>query len=185
MYRDEESSSSAVLVGPGQGEPIWFLNGRMTVKATAETTRGAYGLIESVIPPGFSPPMHVHHRDDESYYVLDGQLTVRCGDETYSATAGSVCVSCRATCPTRSSSRATSRHDGSRSQHRVAAKASSSTPVAQPNRTDCRPEPRSTSNCSSACPRRTETRSSGHRSPPEPQPEGRKASRRLTIRSTR
>jgi mannose-6-phosphate isomerase-like protein (cupin superfamily) len=89
MYRDEESSSSAVVVEPGEGEAIWFLNSRMTVKATAETTRGAYGLIESVIPPGFSPPMHVHHRDDESYFVLDGQLTVRCGDETYSASAGS------------------------------------------------------------------------------------------------
>jgi mannose-6-phosphate isomerase-like protein (cupin superfamily) len=88
MDMDEESGS-AVVVGPGEGEAIWFLNSRMTVKATGETTRGAYGLIESVIPPGFSPPMHIHHRDDESYFVLDGRLTVRCGDDTYSATAGS------------------------------------------------------------------------------------------------
>ena len=82
------NSSDAVVIEPGGGEAIWFLNSRMTVKATAETTGGAYGLIESEIPPGFSPPMHVHHREDESYFVLDGRLTVICGDERYSATAG-------------------------------------------------------------------------------------------------
>jgi mannose-6-phosphate isomerase-like protein (cupin superfamily) len=80
---------AAVLVEPGDGEAIWFLNSHMTVKATAETTGGAYGLIESLIPPGFSPPMHVHHREDESYYMLDGEVTVLCGDKIYSATRGS------------------------------------------------------------------------------------------------
>ncbi len=35
---------------------MWFLNSRMTLKDSAETTGGAYGLFESLIPPGFSPP---------------------------------------------------------------------------------------------------------------------------------
>jgi quercetin dioxygenase-like cupin family protein len=89
MSEGTENNPAAVLVEPGDGEAIWFLNSHMTVKATAETTGGAYGLIESLIPPGFSPPKHIHHREDESYYMLDGQVTVLCGDETYSATAGS------------------------------------------------------------------------------------------------
>jgi quercetin dioxygenase-like cupin family protein len=89
MSEKAPTSRPAVALEPGAGEAIWFLNSHMTIKATGESTRGGYGLIESVIPPGFSPPMHVHHREDESYYVLDGELTVRCGDETYSATAGS------------------------------------------------------------------------------------------------
>ena len=79
----------AVVVGPGEGESVWFLNSRMTLKADAATTGGRYGLIESIIPPGFSPPLHIHHREDESFYVLEGHLRLQCGDDTYEAQAGS------------------------------------------------------------------------------------------------
>jgi quercetin dioxygenase-like cupin family protein len=81
--------AQAVALDPGAGEAIWFLQSRMTIKATAESTKGAYGLLEVVIPPGYSPPLHVHHREDESFYVLEGRLTLRCGDVTYSAAASS------------------------------------------------------------------------------------------------
>jgi mannose-6-phosphate isomerase-like protein (cupin superfamily) len=55
----------------------------MTVKATADRTGGAFGLLESQIAPGFSPPLHVHQREDESFYVLEGDVTMRCGDRTF------------------------------------------------------------------------------------------------------
>ncbi|HEY1318456.1 MAG TPA: quercetin 2,3-dioxygenase [Gaiella sp.] len=73
----------------GEGEETWFLQNRMTVKATAETTGGAYGLVESWIPAGASPPLHIHHRDDESFWVIDGTVTFRSGDETITAGPGS------------------------------------------------------------------------------------------------
>jgi len=38
--------------------------------------------------PGFSPPLHVHQREDESFYVLEGELTMRCGDRTFEARPG-------------------------------------------------------------------------------------------------
>jgi len=82
-------SQEAGFVGPGEGRAIWFLRNRMTVKATAETTGGAFGLLESLIAPGFSPPMHVHHREDESFYVLEGEMTMQCGDRRFRAAAGS------------------------------------------------------------------------------------------------
>jgi mannose-6-phosphate isomerase-like protein (cupin superfamily) len=82
------TAEDASFLGPGDGQPIWFLRNRMTVKATAETTGGAYGLLESLIVPGFSPPLHVHHREDEAFYVLEGELTMRCGDRTFRASAG-------------------------------------------------------------------------------------------------
>jgi len=74
---------------PGEGQTIWFLRNRMTIKATAETTGGAFGLVESLVAPGFSPPLHVHHREDESFWVLEGELSMRCGDRTFRASAGS------------------------------------------------------------------------------------------------
>jgi quercetin dioxygenase-like cupin family protein len=89
MTSETDHGGAAIVLEPGAGEAKWFLNSRMTVKATTATTGGGYGLIESVIPPGFSPPMHVHRREDESYYVLDGRLTLTWGGETFSATAGS------------------------------------------------------------------------------------------------
>jgi quercetin dioxygenase-like cupin family protein len=61
----------------------------MTIKATAATTGGAFGLVESFIAPGFSPPLHVHRLEDESFYVLEGELTMKCGDRTFAASAGS------------------------------------------------------------------------------------------------
>ena len=77
------------FLAPGEGQAIWFLRNHMTVKATAASTNGGFGLVESLIAPGFSPPLHVHHREDESFYVLEGELTMRCGDRTFRAAAGS------------------------------------------------------------------------------------------------
>ena len=90
MVNEERATTrAAVVVGPGEGTPVWFLGNLMMVKATAQSTNGAYGLLESLIRAGSSPPLHVHHREDEAFWVLEGELTVRCGAETYRAPAGS------------------------------------------------------------------------------------------------
>lgn len=72
----------------GEGRAIWFLGTRMTVKAGAAETGGAFTLVEQELPPGFAPPPHIHHQEDEAFYILDGSLTVRCGEETWEAGAG-------------------------------------------------------------------------------------------------
>ena len=61
------SAGHAAALGPGEGQTIWFLRNRMTIKATAESTGGAYGLVESQVAPGFSPPLHVHHKENEAF----------------------------------------------------------------------------------------------------------------------
>jgi len=82
------TSADASFVEPGEGQAIWFLRNRMVVKATAATTGGSFGLVESLIAPGFSPPLHVHHREDESFYVLEGDVTMQCGEQRFRASAG-------------------------------------------------------------------------------------------------
>jgi quercetin dioxygenase-like cupin family protein len=84
----ERTAADARFVRPGEGQPIWFLRNRISVKATAETTGGGFGLIESLIAPGFSPPMHVHRCEDESFYVLEGEVTMQCGERRFRAAAG-------------------------------------------------------------------------------------------------
>jgi len=61
-----------------EGRAVWFLGTLAIVKATAESTRGAFGLIDSVIPAGFESPYHVHHAEDESFYVTEGEVTFIC-----------------------------------------------------------------------------------------------------------
>ena len=67
-----------------------FLNMPSVMRSTGETTRGAYGLMEHWdVPVGFASPYHVHRREDEAFYVLEGELSVICGDQWMTASAGS------------------------------------------------------------------------------------------------
>lgn len=75
--------------GQDDGEGIWFLGTRMTVKAGDDQTGGAFTVIDCECPPGFAPPLHVHHLEDEAFYVLDGTLQVSCDTETWEVGQGS------------------------------------------------------------------------------------------------
>ena len=56
--------------------------------ATGEDTNGRYAQWEAVVPPGGGPPPHVHSREEEGFYVLEGEITFRIGDQRLVATAG-------------------------------------------------------------------------------------------------
>lgn len=72
-----------------QEETVWFLQNRMTIKATAQETGGAYGLVESWIAPNASPPLHVHRREDEAFFIVEGVVRFRVGDDEIVAGPGS------------------------------------------------------------------------------------------------
>lgn len=58
------------------------------IRAGAEETQGAYTLIEALIPPGGGPPPHVHHGEDEAFFILEGKISFRVGDAVISAGPG-------------------------------------------------------------------------------------------------
>lgn len=60
-----------------------------TFKAGADTTGGSFTALENVVAPGQGPPLHLHVREDEMYYILDGVLRVRAGECTFDAPTGS------------------------------------------------------------------------------------------------
>jgi uncharacterized cupin superfamily protein len=70
-----------------EGERFGFLGTRMTLKAAG--AGAGFGLIEQVAPPGFAAPPHIHHAEDEAFYVLDGEATFTCGEQTWPASSGS------------------------------------------------------------------------------------------------
>lgn len=82
------TAPAATAFPPGEGHSIWFMDNRMTIKATGESTGGAYSLLEAWAPAGSGPPLHVHHREAETFWVLEGRLRVHCGDSSYIAEPG-------------------------------------------------------------------------------------------------
>ena len=86
--RIEEEVGAPFAVPAGEGETTWFQPNRMTVKATGEQTNGAFGLLESWIRAGSSPPLHVYHREDESFWVLEGTVRFKVGEQEILAGPG-------------------------------------------------------------------------------------------------
>ena len=78
-------STQASIVPPSptaRGQQRWFFGMLAEVKASAADTGGRYALLEITAPAGLQTPLHVHYREDEGFYVLDGTVTIEVGDET-------------------------------------------------------------------------------------------------------
>jgi quercetin dioxygenase-like cupin family protein len=67
---------------------VWYMGNLFTILAGSKDTEGRFALIEILARKGTEPPRHVHHREDEAFYVLEGEITFYIGHETYVATPG-------------------------------------------------------------------------------------------------
>jgi quercetin dioxygenase-like cupin family protein len=87
-----QSSQAQVLepvaVHRNEGEARWWFGALAEIKATAADTGGQLTIVEVTEHPGTEAPLHVHHRDDEAFWILDGEVTFEVGDETIEASAG-------------------------------------------------------------------------------------------------
>ncbi len=70
------------------GTSMWYMGCLVSVLAGSDDTAGRFGLMEMVAPKGLEPSRHLHHCDDEGFYVLEGNLTFYVGEETYEASPG-------------------------------------------------------------------------------------------------
>jgi quercetin dioxygenase-like cupin family protein len=87
-------TESDAPVGPyglryDEGDAYWFLDFLTTFKASTKTTGGGFALVEQRGAKGAGSPLHVHRREAESFYVLEGELTIWAGGELIEAPAGS------------------------------------------------------------------------------------------------
>ena len=84
------AATPSTAVGPGEGATIQGpAGGPLTFKVRGEQTDGALCVLENVIGPGEGPPLHTHTHEDESWYVLAGDLRFRLDDVIESAPEGS------------------------------------------------------------------------------------------------
>jgi quercetin dioxygenase-like cupin family protein len=77
-----------VFVASHEGEARWWGGGLAVIKASAADTGGQMTIVEVTEPPGAEAPLHVHHNEDEAFWVLDGAATFEVGEGTIEAHAG-------------------------------------------------------------------------------------------------
>ena len=88
MTSDTTSALSATAVPAGEGEAIWWLDSLAVIKAAAAGTGGLMSILEITEPPNSAAPLHVHHREDEAFWILEGDVTFEVGDTTIECHAG-------------------------------------------------------------------------------------------------
>lgn len=80
--------SSAASSASARQDAVWWQGSLYQIKARAEDTGGSLGLVEASFYQGFSPPLHIHRREDEAFYVLEGTIRFRQADDELVAGPG-------------------------------------------------------------------------------------------------
>jgi quercetin dioxygenase-like cupin family protein len=89
MSTNHVPAPSPIALQPGDGGALWFMEFLATIKAPTQGTGGRAAVIHHAGPKDSGSPLHVHHRENEWFYVLDGKLTVWVGGQVIRAPAGS------------------------------------------------------------------------------------------------
>ena len=85
---DQVTGLEPLAVPSGEGEARWWFGALAIIKTTAAETDGQLTIVDVTNPPGLEAPLHVHYRDDEGFWILEGSVTFVVGDTTIEAGAG-------------------------------------------------------------------------------------------------
>ena len=85
----QATTATPIALQQGEGDARWFLGALCTVKSTGDQTGGRVAVTENWAPRGHGSPLHVHHQEDEWFYVLSGELTLWVDGQVIPATEGS------------------------------------------------------------------------------------------------
>lgn len=81
-------SNKIVYVPAKTGEAYYVMSDLFTYLVTGAESGGTYFTLEVIVSPGGGPPPHIHHLEDEQFYILEGNLTFQVGDQTFQVSAG-------------------------------------------------------------------------------------------------
>ena len=83
------NNNSGMFLNTDEGKVYWVLGDLYAFKATGRQTNGAFTVVDQIIQPHSGPPPHIHHKEDEAFYVLEGSFTFLCGNQHRKCEAGS------------------------------------------------------------------------------------------------
>lgn len=88
LDQDRTQALTPVAVSSDAGEARWWLGSLAVIKARAADTGGQLTIIEVTESPGAEAPLHVHRREDEAFWIIEGDVTIEVGDTAIEAHAG-------------------------------------------------------------------------------------------------
>ena len=83
-----QATTVSTVVKDDEAPAIWFLGTLALIKGDGAETGGTFGTVEFTHPAGFATPLHVHHNEDEAFYILDGTIRGICDGREWSASRG-------------------------------------------------------------------------------------------------
>jgi quercetin dioxygenase-like cupin family protein len=86
--QEGKRDQGATHVPPDGGKSFWLLTDLHTFKVVGEDTGGAFALEELMAHTQLGPPPHIHHREDETYYILEGEFEFMDEGRTFTAGPG-------------------------------------------------------------------------------------------------
>lgn len=84
---DSAAIPSPVRLDAGEGRQVWFSGNLVTIKTGGADAAGPT-IMEARMHAGHAPPLHVHHDEDEAFYLLDGTMRFRCGEREFDVARG-------------------------------------------------------------------------------------------------
>lgn len=89
---NESTTASATtlpkVVASGDGTKVWAMGVLVTIKVRTSDTNDAYSVFEDLVPPGSGPVPHTHTKEDETIFVLEGELRAWLGGQQHDLKAG-------------------------------------------------------------------------------------------------
>ncbi len=79
-----------MTVSTNPASNLWFLNTWVTVRASGTDGQDNISILEHRAPHGDSPPLHIHHTEDEIFHVLEGEFFFKVGDQEHRLVAGDI-----------------------------------------------------------------------------------------------
>jgi hypothetical protein len=84
---DFSDNTTGLVVSAETVANYWMLDILWSPLVSTEQTKGAYSLMEQLMPAKSGPPLHVHDHGDEVFYILDGEMALQLGDEVIGGSA--------------------------------------------------------------------------------------------------
>lgn len=88
MTNTDTNMKKPFISRPSDENTYHFMAEKITFVVTGEQTNGEYSTAHVIEPPKLGPPLHIHHEDDEEFYILKGSFTFYVGDEIIEAKPG-------------------------------------------------------------------------------------------------
>src|SRR5271154_7062472 len=85
---EDQRMTQPTLKTPAEGRTVAVVGDVYRFLATGDDTNGKYAMWEAIVPPGGGPPPHVHSREEEGFYILEGEITFHIGEKRIVATSG-------------------------------------------------------------------------------------------------